>query len=100
MHGERVGRIREAIAHEEYEEALRLWKAYARQWQHAVERGISERDDHTWYLGGDEADVEFWVTMFPGELLLTLRLSDERLRHRDYKVAHMPGSLRPSSRNE
>ena len=39
MHGERVGRIREAIAHEEYEEALRLWKAYARQWQHAVEGG-------------------------------------------------------------
>jgi len=34
--------------------------------------------------------------MFPGELVLTLRLSDERLRHRDYKVAHMPGSLRPS----
>jgi 23S rRNA G2445 N2-methylase RlmL len=23
-------------------------------------------------------------------------LSDERLRHRDYKVAHLPGSLRPS----
>jgi tRNA (guanine6-N2)-methyltransferase len=64
--------------------------------QHAVERGIGERDDHVWHLGGDGADVEFWVTMFPGELVLTLRLSDERLRHRDYKVAHMPGSLRPS----
>ena len=64
--------------------------------QHAVERGISERDDHAWHLGGDDADVEFWVTMFPGEMVLTLRLSDERLRHRDYKVAHLPGSLRPS----
>jgi tRNA (guanine6-N2)-methyltransferase len=64
--------------------------------QHAVERGIGERDDHVWHPGGEDADVEFWVTMFPGELVLTLRLSDERLRHREYKVAHMPGSLRPS----
>ncbi len=64
--------------------------------QHAVERGIGGRDDHTWHLGGEESDVEFWVTMFPGEMVLTLRLSDARLRHRDYKVAHMPGSLRPS----
>ena len=30
------------------------------------------------------------------ELILAIRLSDERLRHRDYKVAHLPGSLRPS----
>ena len=64
--------------------------------QRAVERGIAERDDHAWRPGGDEAEVEFWATMFPGELLLTLRLSDERLRHREYKVAHLPGSLRPS----
>jgi tRNA (guanine6-N2)-methyltransferase len=64
--------------------------------QRAVERGIGERDDHSWLPGGDDADVEFWATMFPGEFILTLRLSDERLRHRDYKVAHMHGSLRPS----
>ena|GEM_PF-243500 len=30
------------------------------------------------------------------ELILAIRLSDERMRHRDYKVAHLPGSLRPS----
>ena len=64
--------------------------------QRAVERGIGERDDHSWQLGGDDSDVEFWATMFPSEFILTMRLSDERLRHRDYKVAHMPGSLRPS----
>ena len=39
MHGESAARIREAIAHEEYQEALRLWKAYAAQWQEAVEGG-------------------------------------------------------------
>ena len=64
--------------------------------QRAVERGIGDRDDHSWHLGGEDADVEFWATMFPGEFILTMRLSDERLRHRDYKVAHLPGSLRPS----
>ncbi len=64
--------------------------------QRAVERGIGDRDDHSWQLGGEDANVEFWATMFPGEFILTLRLSDERLRHRDYKVAHLAGSLRPS----
>jgi hypothetical protein len=39
VHGESAARIRDAIAHEEYQEALGLWKAYASQWQEAVERG-------------------------------------------------------------
>jgi tRNA (guanine6-N2)-methyltransferase len=62
----------------------------------AVSRGIAERGDHNWHPSPNEADVEFWVTLLPGELLLAIRLSDERMRHRDYKVAHLPGSLRPS----
>ena len=64
--------------------------------QHAVERGVLERGDHTWRLVDDNADVEIWATMFPDDILLAIRLSDERMRHRDYKVAHMPGSLRPA----
>jgi len=62
----------------------------------AISRGIAERGDHSWRPSPNEADVEFWATLLPGELLLAIRLSDERLRHRDYKVAHLPGSLRPS----
>jgi tRNA (guanine6-N2)-methyltransferase len=62
----------------------------------AVSRGIAERGDHSWRLSSDEADVEFWATLLPGEVILAIRLSDERMRHRDYKVAHLPGSLRPS----
>jgi 23S rRNA G2445 N2-methylase RlmL len=62
----------------------------------AVSRGIAERRDHSWRLSLEEADVEFWATLFRDELLLAIRLSDERTRHRDYKVAHLPGSLRPS----
>ncbi|HUY37427.1 MAG TPA: methyltransferase domain-containing protein [Candidatus Binataceae bacterium] len=65
--------------------------------QHAVERGISERTDHTWRHDDNEADVEFWATMFESELLLAVRLSSEAMRHRDYKVAHRPASLRPAA---
>jgi tRNA (guanine6-N2)-methyltransferase len=64
--------------------------------QRVVELGIAERRDHTWRLDEDAADVEFWATQIGDELLLGIRLSDERLRHRDYKIAHRPGSLRPA----
>ena len=62
----------------------------------AIELGIEERRDHTWRLDEEAADVEFWVTQIGGELLIAVRLSDEHMRHRDYKIAHRPGSLRPS----
>jgi 23S rRNA G2445 N2-methylase RlmL len=62
----------------------------------AISRGISERGDHSWRLSPEEADVEFWATLLSEELILALRLSDERMRHREYKLSHLPGSLRPS----
>ena len=61
-----------------------------------VARGIGEREDHNWRLAEEEADVEFWATLFEGEFILALRLSGNEMRQRDYKVAHLPGSLRPS----
>jgi tRNA (guanine6-N2)-methyltransferase len=64
--------------------------------ERAVERGICERGDHRWLPVADEAEVEFWATMLDGELILALRLSDERMRHRDYKAVHRPASLRPA----
>jgi 23S rRNA G2445 N2-methylase RlmL len=64
--------------------------------QRAVERGISARRDRQWRLG-EEGALEFWLTLFPHEALLALRLTDERLRHRDYKIEHLPASLRPSA---
>lgn len=62
----------------------------------AVETGVLGRGDHTWRLDESDADVEFWATMVKDELMLAVRLSDDRMRHREYKVAHLPGSLRPS----
>ncbi len=64
--------------------------------QRAVERGIAERGDRSWRGAGDDADVEFWATLLGDEMFLALRLVDERMRHREYKVAHRPGSLRAS----
>jgi tRNA (guanine6-N2)-methyltransferase len=64
--------------------------------QRAVERGVLERGDHTWRLDENEADVEFWATMIGDEFLLAMRLSDERMRHREYKSAQRPASLRPA----
>jgi tRNA (guanine6-N2)-methyltransferase len=65
--------------------------------QRAIERGIEERRDHTWRLDEQEADVEFWATMIAGELFLAVRLSDDSMRHREYKIEHRPGSLRPAA---
>src|SRR5262245_17421300 len=88
--------------------------------QQAVERGIAARGDHQWRLA-EEGALEFWLTLLPGssstrpkgssagerrpsrpdrsgyEALLALRLSDEQMRHRDYKLEHLPASLRPSA---
>jgi tRNA (guanine6-N2)-methyltransferase len=64
--------------------------------QRAVERGIAERGDHSWRPAGDDADIEFWATLLGREMFLAVRLVDERMRHREYKVAHRPGSLRAS----
>lgn len=62
----------------------------------AIEQGIAERGDHAWRLVEEGADVELWATMLADEAILAVRLSDERMRHREYKVAHAPGSLRPA----
>jgi tRNA (guanine6-N2)-methyltransferase len=65
--------------------------------QRAVERGILERSDHTWRLEEEGADVELWATMIDSEFFLTVRLGDDAMRHREYKAAHRPASLRASS---
>jgi 23S rRNA G2445 N2-methylase RlmL len=66
------------------------------EFKRAIERGIGERGDHAWRLVEDDSDIEFWATLLDDELILALRLTDESMRQRDYKVAHIPGSLRPA----
>ena len=72
--------------------------------QLAVEKGIAARSEHRWQQD-PEGGLEFWLTMFhrsirsvvKGDVVLALRLSDERMRHREYQIEHLPASLRPSA---
>jgi tRNA (guanine6-N2)-methyltransferase len=45
----------------------------------------------------DDAALEFWVNVLGSKLVVGVRLSDRAMRHRDYKVAHLEASLRPSA---
>ncbi len=65
--------------------------------ERAVARGIAERIDHTWREDEAAPQVEWWATLIGDELMLAIRLTDDRMRQREYKVAHLPGSLRPSA---
>ncbi len=64
--------------------------------QQALARGLAARGDHRWQAV-DDGGIEFWLTLLPGEAIVALRLSDERMRHREYKIEHLPASLRPSA---
>lgn len=64
--------------------------------QRAAERAIGQRGDHRWQVVED-GGLEFWLTLLPNEAIVALRLSDERMRHREYKIEHLPASLRPAS---
>lgn len=72
--------------------------------QEYVEKAILARTDYRWQLAG-EGGLEFWLTILPTgpspsaprEALLALRLSDDSLRHRAEKRAHIAASLRPAA---
>jgi 23S rRNA G2445 N2-methylase RlmL len=62
----------------------------------AVVRGILARKDGPWRpvaTGG----IEFWVTAWAADAFIAVRLTDSSARHREYKRAHLPASLRPSA---
>lgn len=64
--------------------------------EQAVLRGLARRLGNVWQLVEEDAALEIWVNVLGGRLLCGLRLSDRTMRHRDYQVAHLPASLRPS----
>ena len=65
--------------------------------QHAVEKGILQRYDYAWKLVPEGGDLEIWVNLLGAEVIVGLRLSSKAMRHRAYKSAHLPASLRPSA---
>lgn len=48
------------------------------------------------HLVEDDADVEFWLWLHGSEAIIGMRLSDATMRHRTYKLEHIPASLRPT----
>ena len=63
--------------------------------QETVEKAILQRSDFRWRESED--GLEFWVTQIADEAFVTLRLSDETMRHRTYKINHIAASLRPTA---
>ncbi len=72
-------------------------KGYRRvDFQEALEKAIWNRYNQKWDIVEDEAGLEVWVHLLGRRAILGLRLSDKTMRHREYKVEHLPASLRPT----
>jgi 23S rRNA G2445 N2-methylase RlmL len=63
--------------------------------QRAVQGVVAARFPR-WKWVSDDAHLEVWVHLQPNFAMTGLRLSDRTMRHRQYKVAHLPASLRPT----
>lgn len=76
--------------------AMQPWQSYRRsQMQNALEQAIRHRFPK-WRLVPDNANLEFWLQQTGRHIRLGLRLTDRTTRHRTYKNANRPGSLRPT----
>lgn len=64
--------------------------------QKAVEKAIEKGSRHRWHAVREGEDVEIWANLLGLDFLCGLRLSDARMRHREYKTQSIPASLRPS----
>ena len=72
------------------------WRTYRRErLEKAVVRAISLRY-RKWRNVEDGSHLEFWVQLLDRSALVGLRMTDRTMRHRDYKVANLPASLRPT----
>jgi len=63
--------------------------------QELIEKAVEQRDDYRWRAKED--GLEFWITQIDTMAILGLRVSDETMRHRTYKINHIEASLRPTA---
>jgi 23S rRNA G2445 N2-methylase RlmL len=61
----------------------------------ALARGLVGKLPASWRPAEEDAAVEIWLTIQGATAVCGLRLSDKTMRHRTYKEAHLPASLRP-----
>jgi len=72
------------------------WRSYRRErLGEAASRAVGSRY-RKWRRVDDDSHIEFWIHLLDRTALVGLRLTDRTMRHREYKVANLPGSLRPT----
>jgi 23S rRNA G2445 N2-methylase RlmL len=59
-------------------------------------RGLEQHIPAGWPIVDEGAAVEIWLTIQDTMAICGVRLSDQSMRHRTYKVEHRPASLRPT----
>jgi 23S rRNA G2445 N2-methylase RlmL len=70
---------------------------YLRKHAHeALAKGLAGKLPASWRPAEENASVEVWLTIQGATAVCGLRLSDRTMRHRTYKVEHLPASLRPT----
>jgi 23S rRNA G2445 N2-methylase RlmL len=62
----------------------------------ALAKGLAGKLPASWRYAEENASVEVWLTIDNETAVCGLRLSDRSMRHRTYKVEHLPASLRPT----
>lgn len=64
--------------------------------QQALARGLAGHIPESWRYADEGASFEVWLTIHGSVAYCGVRLSDRTMRHRQYKVEHIPASLRPT----
>jgi 23S rRNA G2445 N2-methylase RlmL len=62
----------------------------------ALARGLEGKLPPSWRHAEENAALEIWLTIHEATAVCGVRLSDRSMRHRHYKEAHLPASLRPT----
>ncbi len=62
----------------------------------SLAQGLAGKLPASWREADENASVEIWLTIDGARAVCGLRLSDRTMRHRTYKLEHLPASLRPT----
>jgi tRNA (guanine6-N2)-methyltransferase len=62
----------------------------------ALAQGLASKLPASWRPAEENAAVEVWLTIHGATAVCGVRLSDRTMRHRTYKLEHLPASLRPT----
>jgi tRNA (guanine6-N2)-methyltransferase len=62
----------------------------------ALAEGLAGKLPASWRHTEENASVEVWLTIHGATAVCGMRLSDRTMRHRSYKLEHLPASLRPT----